>query len=273
MKELIFTSLLFISFSVINEAQERSSILLSKDNILKFADYLYSEEDYLRAIMEYNRYLNFETNDSIILKVANGYQKMQRYDESNFYYKKLFNSSLHSEAATGYALNEFLNDNFLNLREIPEVNQKIIRLKYLSRLYPSETLPDKDELYKMFPDRFYPQLTNLYNMKANPPLKSELIASIFSTVVPGAGKIYTGNYGDGITALIITSVLGYIAYDNFEAGHNLRAWIFTGIGTLFYAGNIYGSAAAAKIYNARIQLNYRQELDLFIKNNDYFLDD
>lgn len=273
MKELLYTFLLFLALSVLNEAQEHSSILFSKENTLKFADYLFSEEDYLRAIMEYNRYLNLEANDSFLLKIADGYFRMQRYDESNSYYQKLFNTSLHSGAVKGYALNEFLTGRFASLRQLKESDPGIIRLKFLSQLYPSEPLPDKDQINILFPEKSHHRLLDFYNSKAKPPYKSELTASLLSTLIPGSGKIYTRNYGDGITAFIVTSVLSYIAYDNFRAGHDTRAWIFTGIGGLFYAGNIYGSATAAAIHNAQLQIAYRQELDLFIKNNNYFLID
>jgi len=52
--------------------------------------------------------------------------------------------------------------------------------------------------------------------------KSPLKAAIFSAVIPGAGKIYANEYSDGIYAFIATLVAGYLAFDNFKAGHDLE---------------------------------------------------
>lgn len=85
--------------------------------------------------------------------------------------------------------------------------------------------------------------------RVNPSTKSPLFAGILSAIVPGLGRVYTGNYGDAATSLFITGIFGYLAYSNFFDGHYQRAWIFTGIAAFFQGGNIYGSVASAKIYN------------------------
>jgi len=111
----------------------------------------------------------------------------------------------------------------------------------------------------------------LYDYKYNPPYKNPAWAGIFSAIIPGSGKMYVGEWGDGITGLLITSLFAFLAYDNFKANHNTRAWIFTGIGTFFYAGNIYGSIASAKIFNARIDFEFKNGLKLFLEKENYFL--
>jgi hypothetical protein len=85
--------------------------------------------------------------------------------------------------------------------------------------------------------------------RVDPSTKSPLFAGILSAIVPGLGRVYTGDYGDAAASLFITSIFAYLAYSNFFDGHYQRAWIFTGIAAFFQGGNIYGSVAAAKIYN------------------------
>jgi len=113
----------------------------------------------------------------------------------------------------------------------------------------------------------------LYDYKFNPPYKNPAWAGIFSAIIPGSGKMYVGEWGDGITGLLITSLFAFLAYDNFKANHNTRAWIFTGIGAFFYAGNIYGSITAAQIFNARIDFEFKNGLNLFLEKENYFLPD
>ena len=105
----------------------------------------------------------------------------------------------------------------------------------------------------------------------NPPNKNPLIASVLSAIIPGAGKIYTGDIGDGIFTFLTTGVFTFLAYDNFKAEHNFRGWLFSGLAVMFYGGNIYGSFASAQIHNARIKYEFNLQLDSFIKLKNYFI--
>ena len=109
-----------------------------------------------------------------------------------------------------------------------------------------------------------------YLEKINPPYKSETAAVLLSILIPGAGKIYSDQIGDGIFAAIATGLCGYLAYDNFRAEHNFRGWIFSGLTAFFYAGNIYGSAASAQIYNAGIRFNFSKDVKLYLEQQNYF---
>lgn len=83
------------------------------------------------------------------------------------------------------------------------------------------------------------------------PRKSKTLAGLYSTVVPGLGKVYCHRTVDGIQSLVSTAILGWQAYDGFhdDGVSSLKGWIFGTIGGLFYLGNIYGSVVAAEIYN------------------------
>lgn len=101
--------------------------------------------------------------------------------------------------------------------------------------------------------------------------KSPFWAGVFSAVLPGSGKIYTGDTDDGITAFILTSVFSYLAYTNFEHEHTTRAWIFTLSTAGFYLGNIYGSVISAQLHNRKTEFAENQKMDNFIRNNGWFL--
>jgi TM2 domain-containing membrane protein YozV len=94
-----------------------------------------------------------------------------------------------------------------------------------------------------------------------------------SALIPGSGKIYLGEIGDGITAFIATSLLAFLSYDNFSHNHNFRGWLFAGLGFFFYAGNVYGSVAAAQIYNAKVDYEYNLNLKEYLKSKNYFLEE
>ena len=134
-------------------------------------------------------------------------------------------------------------------------------------------LPDSNNFKLWFTTPEQREIINYYKQKLNLPQKSLTTAGLLSAVVPGLGKIYAGEIGDGITALIINGLLGFLAYDNFRAGHQFRGWLFTGLTAFFYGGNIYGSVAAAQIFNKRVRVNYEEELRIYLERENYFLPD
>ncbi|HEY6438358.1 MAG TPA: hypothetical protein VIY47_17360, partial [Ignavibacteriaceae bacterium] len=129
----------------------------------------------------------------------------------------------------------------------------------------------KEDLLNQFDLPQRNQIETFIDLSENPDYKSPALAGILSAVIPGSGKMYVGEWGDGITGLLITGLFAFLAYDNFKADHTARAWIFTGIGAFFYAGNIYGSIASAQIFNARIDFDFNNGLKLFLDQENYFL--
>ena len=145
------------------------------------------------------------------------------------------------------------------------------KLTTISTLYEDEFKISRENFIAPFDAGELNFVSTFYEYKIEPAYKSPELAGILSVVIPGSGKMYVGEWGDGITALLVTSLFAFLAYDNFQADHTTRAWIFTGLGAFFYAGNIYGSVASAQIFNARIDFEFNEGLELFLKQQNYFL--
>ena len=254
-------------------------ILHSPQNIKLFADYLFCDKDYLRAIDEYEKYLSVFDDDSIQFKIAVGYSAMN--DQPNAF-KKFSSikktSSFYEQSKIEILKSLYLQNidsNFYSFADVlinsqsPFANNAY-RLKNTSMLLIKDELLDKEKFLIPFQDEEKNKLSNFYDLKKNPPYKSEAWAGILSAIIPGAGKIYTQEYGDGITAFILTGLFAYLAYTNFEHDHPTRAWIFTAIGAGFYAGNIYGSVASAQIFNARVNFEFDEGVKLFLEEKNYF---
>ena len=98
------------------------------------------------------------------------------------------------------------------------------------------------------------------------PRKSETLAGILSAILPGAGYVYVGRYGDGLTSFLVNAlfVAGTVTAVNND-------WIpaagfSDGIGLPFYMGNIYGSANAAKKWNRTIRNKMRDRIIATLEN-------
>ncbi len=274
---------LFTFFSAqISFAQQDSDSTnyFSPNNRLKFGSYLYKDKDYLRAAEEFKEYLKFSYDDTVQFKLANSFLKIGRYTEASDNFKTLFlGSSLSEESRLMFfESNFFLNDyNFFRTLTEKEIyltekySREVDRLNSITYLFDNAKLPDENLLLKPFSDSAKSQISAFFLEKKFPKYRSVTTAVLLSTVIPGAGKIYTGEIGDGITAFVATALSVYLSYNNFKNDHQFRGWLFAGLTAFFYGGNIYGSAASAQIYSARIRFNFESEVKLYFEQRNYFL--
>jgi len=266
--------IIFFLVSISVSPQTTSFDFYSPENIKKFADHLFCEADYLRAIEQYGLISKDCTTD---FKVMLGYSLLNLYQESNEIFKSISEKSkFYSDAYLLSLKNSLLmKPASVSAQAIKSFDSiqlnSFNKLKTISMLFDDELSISKDKFISPFDENDINTVSLFYDMKTKPLYKSPALAGVMSAVIPGSGKMYVGEWGDGITAFLATGLLAFLAYDNFRADHTTRAWIFTGLGTFFYAGNIYGSIASAQIFNAKINFEFNEGLKLFLEQKNYFL--
>jgi TM2 domain-containing membrane protein YozV len=272
---ILFTIIFLISSTVY--PQSSSFDFHSPENVKKFADHLFCEGDYLRAIEQYELINQNLDNDTIEFKVMLGYSELGLFQASNEIFEGVNHKSIfYPDAFLLSMKNELLIEPKLikpsnNLSFDAIYIKSINRLTTISMLYADEFNITKEKFISPFDEEEQNSVLSFYDYKVEPPYKSPVLAGVLSAIIPGSGKMYVGEWGDGITALVVTSLFAFLAYDNFRADHNTRAWIFTGLSAFFYAGNIYGSISSAQIFNARIDFEFNDGLELFLEQKNYFL--
>ncbi len=82
-------------------------------------------------------------------------------------------------------------------------------------------------------------------------LKSPWLSGILSALVPGTGKIYTGDWQDGLIAMALIGTSAWQSYRGFSKDgiKSPFGWLMGTVSAGFYAGNIYGSVKSANKYN------------------------
>ena len=271
---------LFFSFIVISTQIFSQQIdFQSPQNIKLFADFLFCEKDYLRAVEEYQKYLKLIDDDSLQFKVAIGYSLMNDQTNAISKYSLIKKTSAFYEASKIQKLKAqflinidsiFYQSANLLINSNSVYSNNAYKLKNTSLLLFDKNLISEEKFLIPFEGEEKNKLSTFYDLKKNPPYKSETLAGILSAIIPGSGKIYTKNYGDGITAFLLTGLFTYLAYTNFEHDHPTRAWIFTALGAGFYAGNVYGSIASAQIFNAKVNFDFNEGVKLFLQEQNYF---
>ena len=85
----------------------------SPQNIKKFADYLFCEEDYLRAAEEYTSIRNIFHSDTINLKIMLSYSNLNLYNQVFESYLNENFFTFRDDAQMLYVKNSFLVDSFV----------------------------------------------------------------------------------------------------------------------------------------------------------------
>lgn len=252
----------------------------SPENRLSFGNYLYSEKDYLRALNEFKEFLKYENRDTVRFKFAECFLRIGRFREAADNFKSLFyNSSLKDESRLAFLESLFRTNDLIYFRSTVKQESyitgkyllEIDRLYFITHLMDNSILPDTNIFFSAFPDSNKNEIKKFYQRKKYPDYKNPVTAALLSSIIPGLGKIYIGEVSDGLTSLIATGVLTFLAVNNFKQNHNFRGWLFTGLAAFSYAGNIYGSAASAQIFNAGIKFNFDNDVKIYFEKRNYFL--
>ena len=82
--------------------------------------------------------------------------------------------------------------------------------------------------------------------------KSEKAARMLSTFLPGLGQTYAGDWKNGLNALLLNGLLGYVTLNAaIERDYDDALLSFFFLSYRYYAGNRYRAAEAAQAFNDR----------------------
>jgi len=278
--------LLIILFSIpciLNSQTHDNSSLYSASNILKFADNLFNQNEYKRAALEYEKYIFLENNppDSIRFKIGLCYYTIGEYDLSSKKWEtfltshpqsKLLNQTHFFLAYTDFKKRQFqLSES--RIAQIPlispftdqlklQTNYLLVANKLSTQKWIEAEKLLSDDLLFLKPNNHRNSLKQMLEEGKNIKQKSPLFAGAFSAVIPGAGKFYAGRSIDGLFTFFLHGFMVWQAWDGFAEKNtkSVKGWLFSGLGSVFYIGNIYGSAIAVKIYNKNINDNFDQKI-------------
>ncbi len=73
-----------------------------------------------------------------------------------------------------------------------------------------------------------------------------LLAGCLSTIIPGAGQVYYGHYGDALMSFVFPVGLAAASYYYFDAGRPFPGWVTGGLAGLFWLSQAYGAYVGAR---------------------------
>ncbi len=279
---IIILNIAFLS--VVNA--EESIDYYSPENVLKFADFLYEQGDYLRAAGEYQRYLFYQPQERekiryrIALCFRLGGKTEQAIRTFETFLRSSSDSKLASSAIYQIGVSYFLMEQFgksakyldVSLPRIVDVryraeSQQLIGLSYLMQKQWLEAEKIFNDLKKsdVLVIREKAAVYSKYAVQGTKlTTRSPFLAGFLSTVVPGAGRLYTGRVSDALTSLFTVGLTGWQAYDGFRRDglSSVKGWTLSTLGGIFYLGNIYGSVISARVYNRHVAEEFLMTLSI-----------
>jgi len=264
------------------------AVYSSPESIWAFAEHLFAEEEYYRAITEYKRLLFLFPRHSLKwkarLRIGECYQKGEKWEEAIAAYRKLqsrlkimaahppSSAILHRELfyKTGecyYSLGEYWQARQA-LEELitgfPENEEFTDKARYLiGRCYLAESKwrDAGAEFSKLRQAPNAQELSRKARQGDDLPSKSPWKAGLLSAVLPGLGQLYVGRKQDAAVAFTLNAVFIWAAYEAFQNDDDAVGGILAFFELGWYTGNIYSATSSAHKYNRDVEDNFRREIE------------
>lgn len=235
---------------------------------MSFADYLFNNGDYLRAIGEYQR-LIFTTQDSSLkiyaqFRIGESFLRLGDFNNGLKTFRKLNDFSNQKDLINyGIARCHLGLGNFDETRKTLTFIQDTGLLLGKNILTGWSYFEEKDFkngalVFKNFSDTILKSLERFDGSLIK--YRSPILSSVFSTLLPGSGQIYSGRVGDGLFTFLTTlstSIISYYYYKHKEYDPSqIKFGIFAGLTLFFWTGNIYGANRSARDFNKLQIKNY-----------------
>jgi tetratricopeptide (TPR) repeat protein len=242
-----------------------------------FADYLFREGEYYRAITEYYRMLyasaDYSERAELLGKVGLCYFQGEDYDGYISFFKK--NREIFSGDSLRYIeMNLYLGKSYYHLNHYRDAikyleslplnprnhffsqYQFLLGISY-SRIYDPQNAIAKLQLISQSDSGSDKIIAShlIRALRKFPDLshKSPILAGGLSAIVPGAGYAYCHRWGTGFASLLINGLLAWTFSDALNHDQYGLASLTGFVGIGWYVGNIKGSANAAKKYNSMVR--------------------
>ncbi len=251
------------------------------DSSYEFAESLFVEGDYYRAITEYKRFLFHHPTHTQIekaqLRIAESLFRAKRWKETidsvEVFLLRFPNSGLRIDAMFLKASAEKerkLTDKALNtLEEIvrtapsPERDRALYEtvMIYLEQGKRSGASTAVDGLSVTGPfSKAVPILREGLEEIDRLPRKSPALAGTLAAVVPGSGHLYAERPKDALAAFLLNASFALAAVELCRHEHYAAAGVFLFFELGWYGGNIYSAVGSAHKFNKRIEDDFVLDL-------------
>ena len=273
-----------IKVSVINAFGEVTGTQGSPINNGSYADHLFNEKDYYRAITEYKRIIfhrskNYDLAGYANYRIGLCYFYANKWSDAQFWFSNVAQSVALPWELRRYAQLQIarcyqhtgnfiwarfeLDDLYRRHKQKDALRQEILFWRswnYLEQCQWDLSHNSFQQLCREFPaSELYPlaeEMGNAAIIGKSLPKRSPKLAVRLSTFLPGAGQIYSGELLNGVTAAVINGILIYLIARSLKERAYLNTMGLIAFELRFYQGNLYTAKIDARSYNRKIVEKY-----------------
>jgi len=278
-KKIISCSLIWFSVLTNLSAQD----LLDYGNSLKYANYLFSTRQYDLSSIEFERVVFMEPTDTLAkLKLIKSYRYSGKIETARERLSAFFPG--YPDLLPGDFSVEFLKLSFsannyregydflLNNKTIPDETRAEYHLGILAaqnRWTEAKSFADRYR-YLMDKSEKFHSLNEICVNGLNTRYRKPWLAASLSAVIPGTGKIYSGNWKDAVFSFLLITGTSWLAYNSIHNnGFNLESVLIGSAALGFYSANVYGSYKSASHYNQSINQSFRNQVhDILVDDQE-----
>jgi tetratricopeptide (TPR) repeat protein len=278
-----------VLFCLETPAQAQTHSGFSAEQILNFANHLFSQQEYFRAIGEYERFLFLYPNNpeapTAALRIAQCYHQGKRWDEA-------------LEAVEGF-LREYPQSplvgqaSLLKARILSELGRGEEAREEYRAIIASEPLEsikarawyfmglsyakdgrwlEADEAFGQIvvESRLYgagQEVRQILAEASTRKRKSPTTAGVLAAILPGAGHLYCERPGDAAVAFLLTGVFVLATVEAFDQNNDGLGVGLTVVTAAIYAGNIFSAVNVAHKFNQREDRILRDRLAPYQKTS------
>lgn len=244
--------------------------LYNLENSLKYARYLNISKQVNLAKNEYQRAFYLSNNaDSIATEMFDFYITNNDFESAINTYKSTYQNTINApyRVTKIYFSSLLLNTNnlFNNNLSKEDNNDLIITHSLLNSNFKGAKMLIHQSENPTLLIKDYEVNIKEFEYKN----KKLALAALYSTAIPGLGKIYSSYWKDGLMSLLFVSTSAYQSYRGFDKTgiKSGIGWAFGAVAFGFYTGNIYGSYKAAQKYNNKQKANSRKKIENIFKRH------
>jgi len=276
----------------------RITSISASDPALDLGDYLFSLQSYDEAITEYKRFIFFHPDDPRVsdafYKIGLAYRSEQRWAEAieamETAIQQTGDATLKAERRIDLAVTMIASGQYdlarIELLKVSTQNgrvgsagaspsltnpsdrlrQRALFLQGVAYLYRFNWESAR-QAFKTYFDA-NPELQDkariidaLFEGALHRPQKSVAVAKVFSTILPGAGQAYVGEWKNGLNALALNGLLGFASVNAaLDKRYQDAAFLTFFLFRRYYLGNRYRAGEAAKQFNERLDRQHAAKI-------------
>lgn len=251
------------------------------DKLYGFAEKLFGDGEYFRAISEYKRFIFYYPGDTrcekASLKIVESYYRAKRWAEAiesvkdfltKFPESPLIQEALFLKGMSEYNLKRFDESlsTFGNLISSGSGEYRDRAVYQTALIYVDREEWDRakgafrniQEGSFLFPfaSRFAAGLEKIDSL----PSKSPVVAGTLAAVIPGSGHLYDERPRDALVAFVLNAAFIAAAVELFDHGEYAAGGIVTFFEVGWYTGNIYSAVSSAHKFNKRVKEEFIRNL-------------